>query len=829
MQVAKGLTLHQVDHSRKLHGNNKLPEARPVSRLRILASQFLNPLIFILLMAALATFVLADYTDAVAILTVILVNAAFGFSQESRAQGALAALKKMIKPQVEVIRAGESLLLNAEEIVVGDIVKLRLGERVPADGKVLEATSFVINEAVLTGESIPVEKEVNSDELNKLYMGTIVLTGYGSMQVTAVGIQTEFGKIAQTLSAQEEGQTPLQKRLTKFSKQIALVVLGLAIFTFVLGYISPDITGSSHAGAGAVTSSSKLADLITLCISLAVSAIPEGLVIGLAVVLTLSMQRLLKRKALVRKLAVAETLGSVTTICVDKTGTLTEGEMQVARADFSDSNLARKALAAVNNNLNAVDLAVSKWLELTNKKEDSEHLFDVPFNSSVKFAASIYRQQLYVVGAPEVLLEGSTLAASAKADWKAKIQIEAEKGYRLIAVAHREKHGLSSKSDLEKTTDLIEKLEWLGILIIEDPVRKDIKAAFKLITGAGIKIKVITGDQKATAVNVMAQAGIPVHESEILSGVELQTLDDDQLRRQLPSIKLFYRTAPEQKLRIVEILKQQDEVVAMMGDGINDAPALKKADVGVAVANATEVSKETADIVLLDNNMFTIAAAIEEGRTIFENLRKVITYLLSGSMSQVILIIGSLILGLPLALIPLQILFINLVADGLPDMALAFEKPENDLMKQKPISQNTQLLDRRMLTLILIIGVVVNIFIFGIYFFLVQTDTEIERVRSYVFLLLGVDSLIYVYSIRSLRHNIWNQNVFANRVLNLSVLLGLIFIGLSFHIPFVTTALQLRPLSLIEVATVPVLGLLKVVVIEVVKYIFIIRDSRINT
>lgn len=830
MQIT-GLTTEQVAESRATYGANKLPEAARVSKFQILLSQFLSPLIFILIIAGFLTFLLGEYTDTIAIAAIILLNAALGFSQEFRAQRALEALKRMIKPQIEVVRNGKAIPLTAEELVVGDLVKLRLGERIPADGFLLEASGFSTSEAVLTGESAAISKEAGSegDEKAKVFMGTVVVSGVGVMQVAGVGLGTEFGKIAETLSAEEEEQTPLQLRLEQFSRQIGLVVLVLAGIIFVIGYFMgvPDFAGEH---------SNKLAALVTLCVSIAVSAIPEGLIIALTVVLTLSMQRLLKRKALVRKLVVAETLGSVTTICVDKTGTITEGRMRVLATHFADQGLALTALRATNKDLNAVDTALSKWLEDQPKSQGktSSLLFDIPFNSSAKFAASVHKDAIYLVGAPEVLLNASTLSASEKENVEQEMQAEAEQGHRIIAVAVRENKVFTDEktfgenSAAENSKQLLSKLKWLGTITIEDPVRGDAHSAFELLTGAGIKLKLITGDQRSTAVNVMEQVGFPVKDSEMLSGVELQKLDDDELKRRLPEVKLFYRTIPEQKLRIVELLKQTGEVVAMMGDGINDAPALKRADVGIAVDNATEVSKETADIVLLDNNLHTIAAAVEEGRTIFENIKKVITYLLSDGTAEIFLIIGSLIFGLPLPLIPLQILFINLVADGFPDTALAFEPAEQDVMKEKPRTKNAQIIDKEMITLIAIIGIVVNAFIFVIYLALLRTGSEIHHIRSYVFLLMAVDSLLYVYSIRSLKHNLWQINPFANKILNLAVLLGFALVGLSFHVPIVAQALELEHLSTIEVLSTLLLGVVKIVIIEIIKYIFIVKQSKLN-
>lgn len=848
-----GLTSDQVTASRNRFGANELPANKQVSKLQILLQQFRSPLVFILFAAAMLTVILGEYVDAAAIVIIVAVNALLGFVQENRAQRALEALKSMIKPQVRAIRNGQEQIITADQIVVGDLIKLKLGERVPADGVLLQTTSFSSDEAVLTGESAAVEKSeiVDAESFHagnfdpsaetfkqipiehKVFMGTVVLTGYGVMQVRAIGLQTEFGSIARTLSAADHEQTPLQRRLAKFSKQIAIIVALLAALVFVIGFFIADPETYTHGlntGMLVHSTSERLAALIALCVSLAVSAIPEGLVIGLTVVLTLSMQRLLRRKALVRKLVVAETLGSVSTICVDKTGTITEGRMRMIGTEFSDDALAQQALHAVNQDVNAVDAAVGEWLRSQNSPAESldlgEHVFDIPFDSVHKFTASAYSQALFVAGAPEILLAASDLTPERQQEWQLKIDTQAELGHRIIAVGYRKTGSKAELPDPKSAPQtILQGLSWLGILTLEDPVRADVASAFELLNSAGINIKVITGDQQRTAVNVMQQAGISVAENEMLSGAELAELSDAELQQLLPDIHLFYRTVPEQKLRIVELLKANGEVVAMMGDGINDAPALKRADVGVAVENATEVSKETADIVLLENNMHTIVAAVAEGRTVFENMRKVITYLLSDSFAEVLLIIGSLLMGLPLPLIPLQILFINLIADGFPDLALGFEKAERDVMRDKPRKLSAGLLDREMVTLIAIIGVVVNLFIFAIYLLMLQAGTEVTHARSFIFFLLTVDSLLYVFSIRSLRHNIWSQNPFSNWVLNGAVIFGFILTGLAFYFPITVTALELTPLSGAEVGLVVVISAVKILIIELVKYIFIVREQ----
>jgi Ca2+-transporting ATPase len=572
----------------------------------------------------------------------------------------------------------------------------------------------------------------------------------------------------------------------------------------------------------------EIAELLTLSVSLAVAAIPEGMPIALTVILTVSMQRLLKRNALVRKLIVAETLGSVSTICVDKTGTITQGVMRIADVDTDDEGLFKKTVLSVNNELNAVDVALKKWLDSDPDISedifaDDEQIAEVPFDSKSKFSMGVHKQTLYVLGAPDILLEKSTLSEEEQKQLQEKMEAVASEGKRLVAAAYRENNGAWSESASDEDIDkyeLLQDLNWLGFVTIEDPVRTNVLDAFKEITGAGVAIKIITGDQKATALKVLEEVGIKVKEEEIMSGKELREVEQEQLQQRLPKLKLFYRTSPDQKLQIVEALRANGHVVAMMGDGINDAPALKKASVGIAVDNATEVSKETADIVLLDNNISTIGAAIEEGRAIFENLRKVITYLLSGATSSVLLVMSSIAFGVPIPLTPLQILYRNIINDGPPDIALAFEPAEDNLMKQKPRDKKASLLDNEVLTLIGIIGFVVNFVIFAIYYILYQNGADLTQLRSFVFMLLGIDSLLYVYSVRSLRKNIWETNIFANKTLNLAVFGAFVCLISAAYIPVLSDILELVPLSLSDYGLILLLAMMKIGVIEIVKTFF---------
>jgi Ca2+-transporting ATPase len=535
------------------------------------------------------------------------------------------------------------------------------------------------------------------------------------------------------------------------------------------------------------------------------------------------MNRILKRRAIVRKLVAAETLGSVSTICVDKTGTLTEGKMRVVNTYLSDENMTKRALLATNHQVNAVEVSLQNWLENRLTAHDKvtfqqeEYLELKIFDSKTKFSATLGGENLYCVGAPEIVLAKTTLSAKQKEKWLEQFREFSLKGMRLVAVAYKSR--ADGDSDIP-TTALPAGLTWLGLIVLEDPVRPNLFSVFKATADAGIAIKVITGDFGETAQAVLRKIGIEVDEIEMMSGRELGGLSDSQLAHQVTKIRLFYRTTPDQKLRIVNALQAQDEVVAMMGDGINDTPALKKADIGIVVDNATDFSKEVADIVLLDSNFQTIIAAVEEGRSIFENMRKVLAYLLADAFDAIVLVVGSLVIGLPTPMLPLQILYINFLADGLPDLALAFEKPEGAVMRDKPRPKKFPLLDREVKTLVFIIGIVITSLVFILYVFMLGQGLEIEFIRTFIFATVGIDSLFYVFSIKTFRRNIWKENFLNNRFLNIGVSIGILSMVAAVYVPFLQDILDTVAMPLWAWGVILLKSVLSILAIEVIKWKF---------
>lgn len=766
-----GLTSSDAKKRLARYGPNSLPEKPPPSDLKIFISQLKSPLVYILLLAGLVTLLLGHTTDTAIIAFAVFINTILGFLQERKANKSLYALKKLLHPHANVVRNGKTTQIPVEEVVPGDVCILNQGDKVPADGVLIKSNRLFLSEAILTGESVSVSK----DEKETVFMGTIVTSGRGVFEVGKTGAETEMGKIA--LSVQEpQEDTPLRMQLTNFSKQLTYLVIILVTFVFVVGTLR---------GGGL----SNLPELFTTSVALSVSSIPEGLLVGLTVVLAIGMQRILARKGLVRNLVSAETLGSVTTICVDKTGTLTEGKMKVVEVVGSEKDLAIQSVLA-NDLDDPVVIALWEWAEkkLTSKdlKGESIHGFvkknirvdSIPFSSKDRFFASLNKvdnsKTLFVNGAPEFLIDWSTLSSAEKEKIKGEIDILTAKGMRVVGLAKKK---MSSNIKEIKHTDVRKNLEWVGVVALSDPVRKGVKEALAKSQDAGIKTIVITGDYAQTAVSVLAALDIEVSEKEILLGSGLKKLKGEALSNKLREgkIKLFARTTPEQKLKIVKALKKNGEVVAMMGDGVNDAPALNRADIGIVVGEASDVAKESADLVLLDSKFDTIVMAIEEGRGIFTNLRKIILYLMSDSFEGIIAVVSTIILGLPLPVTAAQILWINLISDGFPHLALTIDPKNPDIMKRQPRDPGEPLVNSWMKKLIAIVSLAGGIVALVVFVYILNTTGDILVARSVAFATLGANTLVYVFSIRTLEEPFWRENPFKNKWLNVSVIAGLFF------------------------------------------------------
>ena len=826
-----GLTEKEVEIREREFGKNKLPEEKPPSRLEIFSAQFKSILIFILIVAGFFTLIYKKYTDTIAIFLVVLINTFIGFYQEYRASKILEELKKIVKIEAKVKRDGSQKILDSTELVPGDIVILSAGDKVPADGRVIESQNLKLNEMVLTGEFLPSlkhsqvlpEDTILADRENMVYMGTVVEEGQGKAMVTETGSNTEIGKIAGMIKEKEK-KTPLQKKIRKLGIEIALIVGILVLVIFFVG----------------LTKEKDIFLLFETAVAIVVGAVPEGLPVAITVILALGTQRILRKKGLVRKLASVETLGSTTIICVDKTLTLTEGRMEVDEV-IGDKFLALKTAtltseAFVENPREpkekwilrgrptdralleaGIEIGVDKKREFEKKK-----IAELPFNPINKFAAALYKENekemLYVCGAPEKILELCILSEKEKKEWQKKLEESAQKGLRIVASANKKIENWDLK--IENLQDLCKDLVFTGLITLKDPIRPEVKEAMKICQEAGMRPIIITGDHKLTAKAVAEELGFKIKKENILEGKDLDKLSDKEFEKILPQIQIYARVEPRNKMRIVEAWQERGEVVAMTGDGVNDAPALKKADIGVALGSGTEVAKEASDLVLLNDSFSVIEEAIREGRRVMDNARKAILFMCAECFSEIILVSGAFLFGLPLPILPIQILWQNLIEGSPQGMALAFEPEEKGIMKRKPEEPKIPLIIREIKYLILFGGILTDILLLLTFFLLYKfSNYEISHLRTISFSGLMVGSFFYAFSCKNLRKNIWEYDAFSNKVLNLTIFLGVLLLIAAIYLPIFQVLLDTFPLNFLDWLILIAFGLVNLGLFELIKYI----------
>jgi len=797
----KGLSTEEVDIRRKTYGLNQLPQKKGRSGFSIFFAQFKNPLIYIISIAAIISIILREYTDAIMIGVVILIDTVVGFFQESRAEKTMVALRNLLKPIARVIRNGEVCEIDITQIVPDDIVQLNHGDHVAADGRILESVTLSANEAILTGESEPVFKGLE----DSVFMGTSILSGRGLMQVTSTGLNTQLGKIAHSLTEIHDEQTPLQIRLGKFGRLLTYLVIAICIIIFLTGLLKEGV---------------PILEMIEMAVVLAIAAIPEGLLIAVTMILVIGMRVILRRKGLVKKLLAVETLGSVTTICTDKTGTLTEGIMQVVKGDFRNKAMAVYVMSLCNNMADSLEISLWNYICLMQLHVNPEEIvkqfprtFEIPFTSENKYMMTINRieakEVALIKGAADIILDMCILSSDEKLSIINQIEKWAGSGLKILALAYKD------QGDLKQ----IAGYTWLGLVGIEDPIRPSVKDAIALCRRAGVKVKMITGDYRKTAEKVALNLGLVVSKTQILEGKELEALSDDQLQAMIKDIVIFCRVTPHHKLKIVNALQASGHITAMIGDGVNDAPALKKANIGVSVGNGTDVAQETANLILLDNNFATLVNAVEEGRIVFDNIKKVVAYVLSNSFAEILVIFLAFILDWPTPLTVAQILWIHLICDGPSDIALGFERGELGIMDEPPKDLKDPILDRKAGLLIIIISVSSAILCLLVFKHFVALG-DITLGRTIVFAVLGVQSLIYIFSYRSLRHPIWKSgNFFKNKWLIGSVLLGFSQIFLAIYVPGLNNLLGVVPLNLYGWSYVFTISFGMMFVVEIVKLV----------
>jgi Ca2+-transporting ATPase len=871
--------------SRRLEeiGPNELVEKGTKSPWKILWEQLTGIMVVILIVAALVSFFLHEYTDTIVIMIIVVLNALLGFTQEYRAEQAMAALKKMAVPHVRVRRDGHTLELSARELVPGDLVLLEAGNMIPADGRLVEVVNLRIQEAVLTGESEPVEKtelplrDENlplGDRRNLAYMGTVVTYGRGSMLVTGTGMQTQLGHIADMIQSVEQEATPLQRRLDQLGKGLALAAIGIVAVVFLLGVLRGE----------------EIRLMFLTAISMAVAAVPEGLPAVVTIALALGAQRMLKRNALIRKLPAVETLGSVTVICSDKTGTLTENKMTVTILDVAGNQIdlqervrnysptlqagiaadpTLKEQKAVSLLLLGSSLCNDATLEvdphdekgLTSVGDPTEgalviaaaqagywkdqldqtlpRIAELPFDSERKRMSTLHRvipeqevidiqamgiqdNLLFTKGAVDGLLEISDRVwvddheENLNDVWLERIQAAnnrlAQKGMRVLGVGYRAWDGEQLEGEKETESHLV----FVGMVGMIDPARPEVKAAVKETKSAGIRPIMITGDHPLTALHIAHELGITTN-GNVVTGQELAEMSLDDLKKKVHQVSVFARVSPEHKLKIVQALQEQGQVVAMTGDGVNDAPALRKADIGVAMGiTGTDVSKEAADMVLLDDNFATIVAAVKEGRRIYDNIRKFIRYTMTSNSGEIWVMLLAPFFGMPLPLLPLQILWVNLVTDGLPGLALTVEPMEKDTMKRPPYSPQESIFARGMTRHILVIGLLMGAVSLGVGLW--GWNRGIETWQTMVFTTLTISQMGHALAIRSERHSLFHIGLFSNTLLLGSVLLTLALQIAVVYLPFFQRIFKTVPLSFGELLTCLALSVFVFLSVEVEKW-----------
>lgn len=808
-KTLSGLSDLEVAERRQQYGENLLPTEKSISPWTILINQLKSPLVYIILAAALVSLVVGEWGDFGIIMAVVVIDAILGFVQEYQAQKTYTALRGLLKPTTTVIRDGERREVEVRELVPDDLVVLNAGERVPGDGVLLDSAKMALDEAILTGESEPVNKQEVVDEMaiaeqNQVAMGTTVLTGRGVMRVTHTGVRTELGKIAASLQEHGEEETPLQVRLKTFSKTLTRIVVIFTLGILVAGLLM---------GRGFL-------DMLRTSIILAIAAVPEGLLIAVTVILVLGMRKILKRNGLVKRMLAVETLGSVTVICTDKTGTLTDGRMRITCTDFRDMERAFQTMTLCNNLEGPVDVALWEYVQSQSpvRPQDmvdgSERLAEELFSSETKFMSTSTafngERNDYLKGAPEIVLNMCDLEASEKARWLAQVDQWAGDGLRLLGLAYR------PHLPLENHTQYI----WVGLLAMEDPIREGVVESIRVARKAGIQVKMITGDYRRTAERIGRNIGLLNEDDLMLEGQDLAVLSDAELQEKVKHTAVFARIRPQDKFRIIKALQANGEITAMIGDGVNDAPALKRSNIGVVVGSATDVAKETADLILLDNNFRTVVAAVEEGRVIFENIRKVVGYTLSNSFAEVVTIFTAMILRWPAPLAVAQILWIHLICDGPSDIVLGFEPKENGIMEEKPKSVKEPILPPLGLSLIILISGASAIFallLFGHYFQI--HGNEVEG-RSIVFASFAVNSMIYIFAYRSLRRSIFHMTPLRqNRPLIWAVLGGLVLAVVAFLVPGLRSLLGIVPLNLVDWLMVAGVAVSLLMIVEVGKWL----------
>ena len=878
--LKKGLNLEGVEESRKKYGVNELKAKKKKTLLIKFLEQFKDFMIIILIIAALVSGIIGyieneGITDSIIILIVVIMNAIIGVAQESKAEKSLEALQKLSSHVAKVIRNGELIIIPSKELVPGDIVVLETGDYVPADLRIIEAVNLKVQEASLTGESVPVEKNIEAisdekvgigDRTNMLFSSSLITYGRGKGIVVETGMNTEVGKIASIINDTNETETPLQEKLNKLGKTLGIGALIICAVIFVIGLLY----GKNPL------------DMFMTAVSLAVAAIPEGLAAVSTIVLAIGVQRMVKKHAIVKKLPAVETLGSATVICSDKTGTLTQNKMTVQKifynnklVDIPEVNLEEEdavleKLVYVSMLCNDTKIGTDKQLTgdptetaLINMGfkldfqpaiyEQMPRIKEIPFDSDRKLMTTVNRiGEKFVVctkGGVDELLNRCTkyiLNGEIKTDlddYKNQIKENNEKmakdALRVLAMGYKE---LDHEPTDEEMKDIENDLIYIGMVGMIDPPREEVKLAVQKCKTAGIKTVMITGDHKITAVAIAKALGILEKEDEAITGAELEEMSDEELTKNIRKYSVYARVSPEHKVRIVKAWQANGEIVAMTGDGVNDAPALKTADIGCAMGIVgTDVAKEAADVILTDDNFATIVSAVEEGRRIYDNILKAIQFLLSSNVGEIIVLFVAILItpllskifGIDIHLIepllPIHILWINLVTDSLPALALAVDPAEKDIMKRKPIKPKKGVFTKGMIWRVVYQGVMIGIITLAAFVIglgtknvpviegLTEQEVRVEIGQTMAFVVLALSELVHVFNIRNNKESIFKTKIFNNGKLILAILVSAILMFVILLIPGLRTIFSIPVLPMSNIVEIVILVLLPMVIVEIFK------------
>lgn len=926
--LTNGLTGAEARARLEKYGPNELKEKPRPGFFSLLFDQFKDFLIIILIAAAVLSVLLGEWIDAIVILAIVVLNSVIGVVQESKAEASLAALKKMSAPNARVIRDGQQQTIPARELVVGDLVMVEAGNYIPADLRLIEAVNLKSEEASLTGESVPVDKNAKvilepdppiGDRDNCAFSSMLVTYGRGSGIVTATGMDTQLGQIAEMLQTGEEDPTPLQVKLDQLGKTLGVLCLSVCAFIFVYGVIrDTQLTIAFKQGISVYFAQygETVIELVMTAVSLAIAAVPEGLSAVVTVCLALGMQRMVQRQALIRKLPAVETLGSCTTICSDKTGTLTQNQMTVTRGwagghgftvtgegyipegQFFRNGSRLAAPDDVGTNLLLHGMMLCNDAKLEQAGEDGGRAWrmigdptegamvvaaakaglqrdfaqkayprvaEIPFDSDRKMMTTIHeagnlgtcindlrngsRAQTpdpyvaFVKGGPDLVLgycdevvlgdKIAPLTPELRQEILAANKDMATSALRVLGGAFRT---LKNVPEEPKPEELERHMTFLGLEGMIDPARPEVKVAVDVAQKAGLRCIMITGDYKDTAAAIAGQIGMLTEGGEVVTGAEVTEMSDEQLDSMVLHLNTCARSSPEHKMRIVDSLRRRHQVVAMTGDGVNDAPALKRADIGVAMGiTGTDVTKQTADMVLTNDNFASIVSAIEEGRIIYANIRKFVFYLISCNIGEILIIFLAMLAGLPPALSPVMLLFLNLVSDGAPALALGMEKGEPGIMDRPPRPVGEPIINQEMLIGIAVQAVMMTIAVLSSYLLAgvhpgaTLDDPDLPMWQTVAFATLTLSELLRAFTARSERISVFKLGVFSNKTMNMAVIFSIIVVIAVIYVPFLQVIFGTVPLALIDWVWILPFSMLASVAAEVTKIYLQARAKRIET